>query len=302
MTRAIRHVARTEVIPVRDAVAGQDERLRAVESELLIRHSRVDQLESQIQLLTAQLTTPPYMTDPSALVTTDDLGRPAIGYRDNPGTSDVTAGFQDVFRGPEGFIRDRQRFYVELVRDQSPVVDVGCGRGEFLDLCKEVGIDAVGVDLDAAMVERCRHKGHRAEVADAAEYLESQLQRSLGAVFSAQVVEHVDEPTLLRWLVASRRALRGGGVFIAETVNPHCINAFKTFWVDLTHHVPIFPETLVTLCRLTGFASAYVVFPNGTGKLEEDRTTQGEYAVVARAPLQTQPAASNREGTASHPR
>jgi hypothetical protein len=64
-------------------------------------------------------------------------------------------------------------------------------------------------------------------------------------------------------------------------VNPHSIAALKTFWVDLTHEKPVFPEVALALCRLHGFGSARVIFPNGTGDLETDRRTEGEYTVVA---------------------
>ena len=70
-------------------------------------------------------------------------------------------------------------------------------------------------------------------------------------------------------------------MLIAETVNPHSVPALKTFWVDLTHQHPIFPEVALALCLSAGFSDAYVFYPNGTGDVEADRYTQGEYAVVA---------------------
>ncbi len=73
-------------------------------------------------------------------------------------------------------------------------------------------------------------------------------------------------------------------MFIAETVNPHCVSALKTFWVDPTHQHPLFPEVALQLCRSAGFASAFVFHPNGTGEVAQDRFTQGEYAVVAGGP------------------
>ena len=77
--------------------------------------------------------------------------------------------------------------------------------------------------------------------------------------------------------------LTHGGLLIAETVNPHYPPALKTFWVDLTHRAPIFPEVALELCREAGFASAYFFHPNGTGDVGRDRFTQGEFAVVATA-------------------
>jgi O-antigen chain-terminating methyltransferase len=101
-------------------------------------------------------------------------------------------------------------------------------------------------------------------------------------VFSAQVIEHLDVGQLLELLDQTVRVLEPGGLFIAETVNPHALHGFKTFWVDLTHRVPIFPEVLVAHCRNAGFAEARIVFPGGQADFEEDRWSVGQYAVVAR--------------------
>ena len=68
---------------------------------------------------------------------------------------------------------------------------------------------------------------------------------------------------------------------MAETVNPHAPHALKTFWVDPTHQHPLFPEVLLVLCRLSGFASAYAYHPLGTGHVDDDRLHESEYAVVA---------------------
>ena len=113
-------------------------------------------------------------------------------------------------------------------------------------------------------------------------YLHEQQEGSIGAVFSAQVIEHLEYEDLVRFHEEAYRALQSGGVLIAETVNPHSIRAFKSFWTDLTHRVPIFPEVAVMLCLAAGFSEAHVLFPNGTGQLEVDRWSQGEYAVIAR--------------------
>jgi spermidine synthase len=78
-----------------------------------------------------------------------------------------------------------------------------------------------------------------------------------------------------------RSRLRPGGILIAETINPHALEAFKTFYTDLTHQRPIFPEVALACCELAGFDRAYVLFPQGSGDLSADRRSQGEYAVVA---------------------
>jgi glycosyltransferase involved in cell wall biosynthesis/SAM-dependent methyltransferase len=254
--------------------------------------SRISALTDQSEALATSLTdlilqlhAIPYMSDPSILETRDDAGRPAIGYRrevDEQGPARSYAGFEDVFRGTEDFIRERQRVYLRYLVGHDPVVDVGCGRGEMLDLLAEVGVKSFGVDLDQSMVERGRARGLQTLLADGIAYLQEQQEGSIGAVFSAQVIEHLEYEQLVRFHEEAHRALQPGGVFIAETVNPHSIQAFKSFWTDLTHRVPIFPEVAVMLCLVAGFSEANVLFPNGTGELEVDRWTQGEYAVIAR--------------------
>ena len=150
-----------------------------------------------------------------------------------------------------------------------------------LDLLREAGVCATGVDIDAAMIRRCREKGHAATQCDALEFLASQPDASLGAVFAAQVVEHLQHDEFREFLYLTRTKLRPEGCFIMETVNPHCVEAFRTFWTDLTHVKPIFPEVALAWCWLSGFEQAEVLFPVGTGILDEDRRLQGQYAVIA---------------------
>jgi 2-polyprenyl-3-methyl-5-hydroxy-6-metoxy-1,4-benzoquinol methylase len=213
-----------------------------------------------------------------------------IGFRTAPGEMDGDGyrGFEDLFRGSEQMIRDRQRVYLDLVAGHGPVLDAGCGRGEFLDLLERQGIECRGVDLDAGMVERCREKGHEnVEQGDLLDVLERTPPGSLGAIFSAQVVEHLELPLLQRFLELGVSRLRPGGLLIAETVNPHSAGALKAFWVDPTHMHPLFPETMLALCALNGYVAGDVFAPVGTGDWDQDRTRVGEYAVVAAAPEKT---------------
>jgi hypothetical protein len=85
-------------------------------------------------------------------------------------------------------------------------------------------------------------------------------------------------------LEGSLRALRPGGLLVIESVNPHSPVALRAFWLDPTHRNPLYPETMLTLCELSGFASALAFCPQGSGDYERDRRTEGDYAVVARAP------------------
>jgi predicted TPR repeat methyltransferase len=165
------------------------------------------------------------------------------------------------------------------------VLDIGSGRGEFLDLLEEAGIECRGVDIDPGMVARCHEKGHGdVAEADALDHLRSLGEHSIGCIFSAQVIEHLEYGDLRMLLERSIEVLRPGGLLIAETVNPHSARALKTFWVDPTHRSPLFPETMLALCQLAGYASAHVFCPNGSGDWESDRVREGEYAILAKAP------------------
>jgi len=254
------------------------ERLLSIEAAL-------KSLSDQLGNITSHFEAPPYMSDPDALKA-DTASGPAIGYRSSSGANrsadDLYVSFESIFRGSEEMIRTRQRYYVDLLAGHLPVVDLGCGRGEMLDLLQRQGIAGVGVDTDAGMVGRARGKGHDVRQIDAVEYLETQPEKSIGAIFCAQVAEHLSYDQLLSLLKLARLKLKDNAVLIVETVNPHSHRALKTFWVDPTHNKPLFPEVLVALCRQFGFEEAIVHFPCGRGDFDHDRLSEGEYAVIAR--------------------
>lgn len=191
-------------------------------------------------------------------------------------------GFEDVFRGDEELVRRRQEQYAALFGDADWVVDLGCGRGEFLDLLRERGRPARGVDLDEGMVARCRETGHEVEHADALAYLGGLEDGSLPGAFAAQVIEHLPADVLNDFLRALASKLRPGGVAVLETVNPHLPSALKAFWVDPTHHHPLFPEVTLALGRFAGFREGRVMFPGGSGDFESDLYSSPDYAVVFR--------------------
>jgi hypothetical protein len=97
------------------------------------------------------------------------------------------------------------------------------------------------------------------------------------------VIEHLSYEDLQRLFELSRRALAPGGLLVAETINPHSLPAFKTFWVDPTHRAPIFPEVAHALALIYGFGEAHILYPHGSGDAETDRVEETEYALVATA-------------------
>ena len=242
---------------------------------------RAETAVRQSNELAARLYAAPYMNGQERFYYSDN-GRRVLGFRSGRGGGDdLYVGFEDIFRGSEDFIRDRMKPYLPILTQHARVVEIGSGRGEMLDLLREAGVAATGVDTDEGMVQRCRSRGHDVQLLDGLAFLRGQPDGSLPAIFCAQVVEHLGYDDFLSFLQVSLAKLEPGGQLIFETVNPHALEAFKTFYTDLTHQRPIFPEVALAWCWLTGFDEGYVSFPTGGADLETDRRMRGEYAVVA---------------------
>jgi len=181
-------------------------------------------------------------------------------------------------RGSTESIRERQRPYVEDFRAAAgPVLDLGCGRGEFLALLREAGIEARGVDLDPDMVAYARGEGLEVTQADAVEYVRDLEGSSLGGIFAAQLVEHLPAQTLVRLLELAAAKLRPGGLLVAETINPLSPFALRNYYADLTHAQPLVPETLELLARQAGFGSVELRYLNAP----EERLVEPPDPVIA---------------------
>lgn len=176
-------------------------------------------------------------------------------------TGATYVGFEDQFRGTRDEIRARLLDYVPVFAGCTDVLDVGCGRGELLDVFRAHGIGARGVDLNGAMVEACRERGLTADTADAIAYLDALPNESLGGLIAIQVVEHLEPPVLTRFLETAFLKMRPGAPLVLETINAACWMAFfETYIRDLTHARPLHPDTLKFLVQATGFSHADVRF------------------------------------------
>jgi O-antigen chain-terminating methyltransferase len=170
-------------------------------------------------------------------------------------------GFEDQFRGSREAIQARLESYLPFFAaseaGDGDVLDIGCGRGEFLELLAGAGIRARGIDLNHEMAELCRSRGLDVTEADAVSYLSTLPDGSLGGIFAAQVVEHLQPGYLLQFLELAFHKVRPGGRVILETLNPACWVAFFDSYIrDITHVWPLHPETLKYLVLASGFTRA----------------------------------------------
>ena len=172
---------------------------------------------------------------------------------------------------PRATIRARLADYVPYFAGQSNVLDVGCGRGEFLDLLRERGITATGLDLNAGNGRglprpRTRCDDRRCD----AVICRALPDESLGGLIAVQVIEHLEPAYLTQMLGLAFDKVRPGGRIVLETINPACwVAFFESFIRDLTHVKPIHPETLQYLLQASGFSNVEIVYrapiaPEGT--------------------------------------
>ena len=188
--------------------------------------------------------------------TTRDVRPPAA--RSDASTPPIPPGvyalFEERFRGSPEEISERQRYYLDFLREiPGPVLDVGSGRGEFLRLLAARGIAGTGIEANPLAVAASRQSGLQVEEADALEGLSQRSTGSLGAVVAFQVVEHWPPETIFRFLQESRRVLAPGGVLIVETINSDSLSALRAFYLDPTHVRPVPPEALRFLAEAAGF-------------------------------------------------
>ena len=197
--------------------------------------------------------------------------------------------FESRMRGSTAEVREKQRAYLEDFRECAPVLDIGCGRGEFLQLLRDAGIEAQGIDVDPDMVAFCVGEGLDVAQHDAVSYLEGLSDGALGGIFCAHVLEHLPTPSLVRILELAHAKLRPGGLFAAETPNPRTLVALSTFAADLSHVRPLHPDTLAHLARHAGFAQVetrYLNAPPAEGRLRPVVLPDDPSLNEARASLQ----------------
>ena len=228
---------------------------------------------------------------------------------DGPGTGtfdDFYYAFEEQFRGSRDLIKSRLRVYLPYIEricglnTSQGFLDIGCGRGEWLELLKENNIASHGIDLNPRMVNETQNRGLEAEQADALTFLRRIPDNSFSGVSGFQIIEHLSFAVLMAVLAEIRRTLVPGGVLILETPNPgNLIVGSCNFYVDPTHRRPILPEALRFMLSQVGFKEYECMqvslpdFPGGNEgvpasgvlkALADHMTTGQDYAMVTFKP------------------
>ena len=251
-----------------EAISGLEDRLR---SASVIADSRLRAAEaafSRLQRLTGGA---------------DDVGQneePATVGKDPSNTRVELAEYQQqvparmdalflemsyAFRGSREEIKRRVGRYLPEVLAaigqgaQRPVLDVGCGRGEWLEVLRAGGVPATGVDTNSSCVALCIDLGLSVEQADGIATLEGMPDGSLSGVAAFHVVEHMPFSAVVRLLDEAHRCTTSGGILLIETPNPESLMVGgRTFFFDPTHHMPIPPDVLALVAKERGFTDVKV--------------------------------------------
>ncbi|MCB1771457.1 MAG: class I SAM-dependent methyltransferase, partial [Candidatus Competibacteraceae bacterium] len=167
--------------------------------------------------------------------------------------------FEDDFRGMRADIKQRLSAYLPSLppgigSSFAPAVDLGCGRGEWLELLREHELTVTGVDLNRMMVESCRESGLTVVEADGLTYLREQPDSSFGLITGFHIIEHLPLRALVAWLDEALRVLKPGGMVIFETPNPeNLVVGACNFYMDPTHRNPLPPVMTQFLVEARGF-------------------------------------------------
>jgi len=248
----------------------------------------IDELQKQLAALIARLT----LQERRTAVLLEQLGGRQFPSPDNeqiqcPNNEKkhvldaMYLAFEDQFRGSRDLIKERVREYLPLLRSagvgvsEMSVLDVGCGRGEWLELLKEEGIQAEGIDLNRLMVEQCCQRGLNVVESDVISYLRNLPDASVDVVTGFHIIEHLPFEVLVDLFDETLRVLKSGGLALFETPNPqNLIVGSWYFYLDPTHRNPLPSPTVKFLAEARGFSRVEIINLHSADVPELDEATE----------------------------
>jgi len=268
------------------------------------RRSAVDEMKRTLESWERRLAIEDGRLSALEALTDSRAALPATAAAGAPPPTSIPPGvyslFEERFRGRPEEITEKQRVYLPLFENlHGPVLDVGCGRGEFLKLLAERGVKASGVESNPIAAAEVRRSGIEVEEGDALAILAQRPPGKLGAVVALQVVEHWAPETIFRFLREAQRVLAPGGLLLLETINTDSLSAWRAFYLDPSHVRPVPPEGLRFLAEAVGFGEARIEWhaplaaddrlqERGENEIKLNRLLFGpqDYALIAYRPTQ----------------
>lgn len=255
-------------------VAQQEARIFQLErslDDLVQSISRTIQQSQSVSKSTAAVSTSSAPVENSTTTSAYEESEGKLYERVNEAESFDYFAFENAFRGTQNDIMDRQRVYVPYFKDKSgKVFDLGCGRGEFLRLLKDEGIDAFGADMFPEYEVTGKLYDIDIRIGDGIAMLE-QMEEKLGGIFCAQVIEHIGFENIQKLCKLAYDKLEEGAYLVLETPNPMCVSMFtNAFYIDPTHEKPVHPMLMEYLLKMIGFKEVQLLLPeHGLEQLPE---------------------------------
>jgi len=192
--------------------------------------------------------------------------------------------FEDQFRGSREEIKERLAVYIPVVKEAAagtvdrPLLDIGCGRGEWLELLRGAGLKSYGLDINRVLLDQCRELGLDVRAGDLIAHLRGLPDSSLGAITGFHIIEHLPFPVLVSLFDECVRVLKPGGVAIFESPNPENVLVGScNFYLDPTHQKPLVPLTIQFLAEQRGLVNVELMrlkqpnqLPNPLERLPEE--------------------------------
>ena len=243
-----RSIERTVVDQLNAAQSAAEKRLGAInatQNDSLSRLKTLESVSAGLERIIAGLKPNKNVASPAAEISkADQTQQPDFTY----------LMLENRYRGSESEIKDRLRIYPPIFQGvKAPVLEIGCGRGELLELFKDAHIPAYGAELDSGMIAWCKDKGLDVQSVDGIAHLCSLPDKSLGGLIATQVIEHLQIETLTELLKLCASKIQPGGRIVLETINSGSIVALtQHYFRDPTHVWPLHPETMRYLMELAG--------------------------------------------------